>query len=323
MDLHLGVKPFTPPASGTVCMIGNFDGVHRGHQAIAARGRAHADQLGAPLVGITFEPPPLAVLRPHQAPARLTTLHEKAALLEHAGLDTLIVLDSAPEFLQLTPHAFFEWLMQHVQPRLMVEGPTFCFGRDRAGDVETLRALGAAHHVDVVIVDRVRVNELDGAPYANSSAVRARLENGDVDAARFMLGRPHRLAGIVGRGAGRGDPLGIPTVNLNEIANLIPGDGVYAAALQLPDGGLRLAGANIGGQPTFGGEARRIEAHALDYTGDLRDQRVGLHLFSRLRSQERFSEVNLLLQQIRRDLERVASFKPVLERLASAPLTPL
>jgi len=307
MDVIAGIEAFAPPPGGSVVTIGNFDGFHRGHRQMLAAARQAAAPLDVPLVAITFDPHPIAVLHPERAPARLTTHAEKLALLAAAGADVAIVIAATPEFLALSADAFLDRLMRACHPRVIVEGPTFSFGHDRAGTVDTLRAAGERLGFEVQIVPRVRAPELPGNPEINSSAIRAAIGAGRVADARTMLGRPHRLTGLVGSGHGRGGRFGFPTANLDGVPQLVPEHGVYAALAQLDDGTQWPAGVNIGPQPTFGQDTSRVEAHLLGFDGDLRGRRVGLHLLSWLRSQQRFDTADDLTAQLRRDLAGVAA----------------
>lgn len=323
MERHARIDSYAPPRSGVVLSIGNFDGVHLGHRALLRRARAMAQPLGAPVVVLTFEPHPLAILRPDRAPPRLTTARERAALLERERVDVLIQLATDARLLQTSAADFFEQTLVPLRPRAIVEGPTFNFGRGRAGSVQTLREMGAACGIDVQILDELRCRELPGAPPVNSSAIRAALLEGRLADANAMLGRPHRITGRVGAGAGRGAGLGFPTANLDGVAQLAPRDAVFAAVAQLPDQSLRLAAVNIGPQPTFEPSQPRVEAHVLDFDNDLRGRMLGLHLLARLRGQVKFAGVEPLAAQLRADVEAVRRHEPARRALMEAGVIPL
>jgi len=321
MTEHDGLDGFRAPASGTTLTIGNFDGVHRGHQHMVQTARRVASELGTPLVVLTFEPHPLAVLAPGRAPARLTTLEEKLALLARLGADDAVVLQSTPELLAQRALEFLAGLVARCQPRALVEGATFNFGRRREGSVQTLADYAQEGGYRLVVVETLRADELAGAPAVNSSAVRAALHEGQVDAARTMLGRPFRVSGVVGHGAARGKALGFPTANLTEVPQVLPQFGVYAAAAQLSDDDeFHLAAVNIGPQPTFDDPTPRVEAFLLDYQGDVRGRRLGLHFFQRLRGQQKFSGPDELVRQVERDVQQTRAFAPELASLAGAAL---
>ena len=323
MKVYDGIDSFQPPRDGIVLTVGNFDGVHRGHRQLIETARQRAAELGVPAVALTFEPHPRAVLAPHRAPPCLTTLSEKLALLGSLGLDATVVARSTPALLGKAAEQFLSELVASCRPRVIVEGPTFNFGRDRAGSVETLRKWAGQLGFAVIVIDELYSDELAARPAISSSAVRRALQEGRVGDANAMLGRPYRISGVVGGGEQRGTRLGFPTANLAEIPHLLPGAGVYAAVAQLADGALYLAAANIGPQPTFQQSESRVEAHLLDYSGRLRGQRLGLHMLARLRGQMRFAGAEQLAAQIRRDVEQARGLAGELGRLRAARLPPL
>ncbi len=323
MQTIRGLQRFTPPASGSVLTIGNFDGVHRGHQALLRRAREVAEPLGTPVVVLTFEPHPLAVLAPHRAPARLTTLDERLALLEHAGADAVIVEPATPELLAIEPRAFVERLLERCAPRAIVEGPTFRFGRARTGDVTLLRTLGVQLGFEVHVLEQVRCDSIDHDPPIHSSTIRSLLAAGRVEHAASMLGRPHRVVGVVGTGESRGRTLGFPTANLEQIDQMLPAHGVYAAVAQLDDQRLRPAAVNVGPQPTFHQAAARVEAHLLDFSGNLHGRRLGLWWLRRLREQRPFESPAALRQQLEQDVAQVRRLGNARQALGEVPHLPL
>lgn len=346
------LESFTAPPAGTVLTIGNFDGLHPGHrrlidtarqlaQGILARGAlpaaapatasaatpaaASTDEPAErpECVVVTFEPSPLTVLAPQRAPPRLTTLPEKAALIERAGADALLVLRGEPALLALTADEFLGRLLHHCRPRAIVEGASFHFGRGRGGNIETLKSYGARHGFSVQVVEEWLCAELPGRPAISSSAVRSALADGDVSRAAMLLGRPHRVTGTVGRGQGRGAPLGFPTANLHDVPQMLPAEAVYTCVAQLEDGSLHLAAVNFGPQPTFDQPAARVEAHLLDFHGDLHGQRVGLHLAARLRGQQKFAGIAALREQLARDVEATRAHAVMREAIRTARPIPL
>ena len=295
-------------ADGCVLTIGNFDGLHLGHRSLLAIARTP----GLPIVVMTFDPHPLAILRPEQAPAQLTTTTEKAALLQNAGVDHVVALPTDRAMLSLTAEAFIDQTIRPLSPRLIVEGPTFRFGRGAKGNADTLvQALG--DQCQVRVAEEART---ESGLAINSTAVRTALQEGDVELASEMLGRPYRLTGTVGYGEGRGGPLGFPTANLDRVPQLIPAHGVYAAIAQTAAGGWHPAAVNVGPQPTFDGQEARIEAHLLDFGGDLREQPWGLYFLQRLRGQVRFAGVDELRAQLDQDK---AATRAAVERDAGVP----
>ncbi|MCC6357756.1 MAG: riboflavin biosynthesis protein RibF [Phycisphaerales bacterium] len=319
MDRFSSIADFRSDARPVVLTIGNFDGVHRGHRRLVDAARAAAAKIGGRVVAMTFDPHPLAVLAPERAPARLTTLPERLDLLELIGVDAAIVLRTDRDLLAIPADEFLTLLRDKLKPAAIVEGPTFNFGRGRAGSIETLRAHAAALGYEAIIVDELYGRELGGNPPINSSAIRAAIVDGRISDANAMLGRPYRITGVVGHGDNRGRTIGFPTANLEAIPHLLPGEAVYAAAAQLADGAILLAAVNIGPQPTFAQMKSRVEAHLLDFDRDLRGRRVGLHLLSRLRGQTRFESVDALVDQIRRDVARTREFERAVSSLREAP----
>ena len=261
------------------------------------------------MIGLTFDPHPAAVLRPGQEPSRLTTLTRKTQLLKDAGADEVIVLAPTTQLLSLSPEQFIEQLVERHAPATVVEGPDFRFGKARAGDVKMLGELGPRYGYETIIVDDAEVELCDHtlAPLS-SSLIRWLLRHGRVADVARCLGRPYELSAAVVRGDQRGRTIDVPTANLDPAAlvgRALPGDGVYAGEVMLPDGNARPAAVSVGVKPTFAGRARVIEAHVLDYHGDLYDQTITVRWTRWLREQQQFPSAALLKAQLRRDVEQV------------------
>jgi riboflavin kinase/FMN adenylyltransferase len=257
-------------------------------------------QLGLPAVVVTFDPPPLAILAPERLPPRLTTVEQKVALLRAQGVDEVIVWPVSRELLSLTAEQFFEQIVcDQLKCLGIVEGPNFCFGRARGGNVEVLKRLGAATNTPVVIAEP---SETGGA-MISSSQIRGALSAGDVVQARELLGRPYAIEGTVVTGAQRGRLLGFPTANLSQVETLIPPRGVYAARTTIQGIAWPVA-LNIGPNPTFGEDQLKLEAHVIGYSGDLYGQTLSLQLLDQLRGVKKFSGVEELREQLERDIER-------------------
>jgi riboflavin kinase / FMN adenylyltransferase len=294
-----------PPEAvrGGALAVGNFDGVHRGHAALlgalAVQARVHA----GPAVALTFEPHPLELLRPGQAPPALTTPAERARLLHDLGADHVVTLRVTPELLRLSPEQFFtEVIRGRFGVRAMVEGLNFGFGRGRAGTVETLGRLCGEAKISLKIVAPV---QLDGGE-VSSSRVRAALQSGGVEAAERLLGRPYRLVGTVGVGQRRGATLGFPTANLTDLKTVAPGDGVYAARARHAAGHAEAtwpAAVNVGPNPTFGENARKVEVHLIGFQGDLYGRSLAVDFVSRLRDTRPFGSATELVEQLGRDVQ--------------------
>jgi riboflavin kinase/FMN adenylyltransferase len=250
-------------------------------------------------VVLTFDPHPARVLTPDRAPAALTTLAQKAEILGDLGVDRLAVLPFDASVAALSPEDFARRVLREtLQARDVVVGESFRFGRGRTGDARGLVALGE----ELGFAVRALPEVLEGEGPVSSSRVRDELGRGDVGAARVLLGRPYFVDAAVVRGDGRGRTIGVPTANLEPENEILPAPGVYAAHCRVPDGRWRVAVANLGRRPTFGGGRLTLEAHLLDFEGDLYGARVRLAFHARLRSEQRFASAAALVTRIRQDV---------------------
>ena len=287
--------------------IGVFDGVHRGHQRIVARAREVATAHQLPLVVVTFDPHPDEVVRPGSHPPLLCTLRRRVQLMSELGADAVCVLPFTLEFSRLSPDEFVRTVLaERLHARHVVVGENFRFGHRAAGDVALLVELGekydfTAEGVPLLTEDGVRIS---------SSLIRDRLTAGDVAGAAGGLGRPHRVEGVVVRGAQRGRTFGIPTANLETPPYMaIPADGVYAGWLAtLDETGLEAqrwpAAISVGTNPTFDGQHRVVEAYALDRDDlDLYGAHVAVDFAARIRGMARFDSVDELIAQMRIDID--------------------
>jgi riboflavin kinase / FMN adenylyltransferase len=299
--LH-GIDGLIHAPAGAAMTIGNFDGLHLGHRAAIDACRRHRDENGSPVVVVTFEPHPLTVLRPSAVPPRLTPASLKEELIESLGVDAYVVLAPEPGVLNLTAEDFWKILRDQTRPRILVEGMNFNFGKGRGGNVRNLAEWCAGSEVRFQLIEPISVAMLDLklAP-VSSSLVRWLLSNGRVRDAAICLGRPYRLRGPVVSGFQRGRKLGTPTANLQCNDQLIPADGIYAGRC-IVDSRSYPAAVSIGDMPTFGGNVRQIEAHLLDFEGDLYGQSLDLDLIDWLREQTKFSSADALKAQIEQDI---------------------
>ena len=295
----------TPPSWGRcVVTIGVFDGVHRGHQHIIGRSVERARDAGQASVVLTFDPHPSEVVRPGTHPAMLTTQRYKAELLESLGVDVMCVLPFTLEFSRLGPDAFVHAvLVEALHASLIVVGENFRFGHKAAGDLTTLQTLGARFGFSAEGVPVVAEHDTT----LSSTYVRSCVAAGDVAEAAHVLGREHRVEGVVVRGDRRGREIGFPTANIEPTPHAaVPADGVYAG--RLVRRGERLPAAlSIGTNPTFAGRERRLEAYVLDVPGDdldLYGEHVGVDFTARLRDMERFDSVENLVAQMADDVKR-------------------
>ncbi len=296
----------------TFLTIGNFDGIHLGHQALlrCLQTEAAAHSAPAKTALLTFDPHPLAVLRPHVPLQLLTTPEERLQLLAPFGLDLGIIQPFDQEFARLKPEQFMRLLVERLGLVRLVVGPDFALGRARAGTVAVLQALGTQLGYGVSVTPLVEL-VAGTSGEVRSHQIRQLLREGNVRAASQMLGRPYRVMGIVEEGERRGRTIGVPTANIRPLPQrLLPADGVYATWAYLQDDNAGLARAsvtNIGTRPTVDGRQHRVETHLLDFPGpsensQLYGQQVAVSFVSRLRAEQRFESLTELLTQIRRDI---------------------
>jgi len=280
--------------------IGNFDGVHRGHQALVGEMVKSAHTAGARAGLLTFDPHPLTVLRPDIHLAYLTSTQERAEILAALGLDFVLILPFTRETARLSAADFINSLVEHIPLRELWIGPDFALGRGRAGNAKRLSALGSELGFAVRVMSSFSWH---GEP-VRSSRVRTLLaEDGAVDQAAGLLGRPYQVWGEVRSGAQRGRTLGFPTANLALSPNrLVPAFGVYACWAWL-DGRGYPAVVNVGVRPSFDNGQATVEAHLLDFEGDLYGKTLGLSFIHRLRQEKRFSDISVLVAQIGADIE--------------------
>jgi riboflavin kinase/FMN adenylyltransferase len=287
--------------------IGNFDGLHRGQRAIVDRVVTRARELGVPAVAITFDPHPLAVLRPDQAPVSLTTPDQKEKLLAEAGIDAVLILRFTPELARVPARQFVrELLYGRLGLREIYVGRSFVFGHNREGDLELLQEMGRelgfeAFGVDEVVWARERIS---------STRIRSAIGEGKVEDAAAMLGRPYAISGVIARGDRMGKRLGWPTINLMSDHKLLPYDGVYAGRAFFPSFPATFdCVTNIGTRPTvYENYQRVVESHVLDFKADVYGKRVEISFYKRLREERIFPSVMDLSAQIARDVEAARDY---------------
>jgi len=301
--------------------IGNFDGVHRGHQQLVRVAAEIAGRTGGTAGVLTFDPHPARVFAPALAPPLIVSLTRRLELLGEAGAQLAIVESFTPALAAVEPEAFVrDVLVGGLGAREVVVGYDFSFGRARRGTPALLRELGAGLGLGVTVVPPVTVDGL----VCSSTKVREFVLEGRVEGAALLLGRPVELQGPVVRGAGRGRGLGIPTANVAPEGELVPRLGIYAARARVLDaaGGVastHAAALSIGSNPTFvpaGAGLVSVEAHLLDFDGDLYSKRIRLEVLHRLRDERRFDSVDALMKQIAEDIAQTRSF---LSTFATAP----
>jgi len=298
-----------------VLTIGNFDGVHIGHQQILKMAKQTAARKKAKLVVLTFQPHPLAVLCPEKAPAALTPPALKHHLLAELGTDSLFILKSTPQLLRLSPADFIErFIIKIIRPGVVVEGDDFNFGSGRTGSVHTLQKILAEKGIEVIIIPSKHAKLTGCTVEVSSTVIRKMLIDGNVRHAAAELGRPYRLIGQVVKGRGKGKKLGFPTANIQPSDQLVPAEGVYAGFVQIADTEKEVCAAkekthavfSIGRAETLGdSRTRLIEAHLLiKNVGDLYGKWLAMDFIARLRSQQKFESESLLSAQIALDCKK-------------------
>ncbi len=290
---------------GAVVAVGNFDGVHRGHQAVIAAAAAEARRLGAPLAVLTFEPHPREVFQPGAAPFRLTPFRSKTRFLAALGVDLLFTLHFDKGFAARSAEAFVEdILVSGLAVRHAVIGYDFVFGNRRRGTPTLLREMGARHGFGVSVVEPVA--GAGGVAYS-STRIRDHLAAGRPAEAAELLGRFWEIEGRVDHGDERGRTIGFPTANIALADYLRPAAGVYAVRIGIIDGDATQwhnGAANIGWRPTVGGTDLRLEAHLFDFSGDLYGRHLRVALVDHLRPEQKFSGLDALKAQIAEDCRR-------------------
>ena len=306
---------YFPSGRGSVLAIGNFDGIHLGHQAIlrAAVDRAH--ETNAVATALTFDPPPLKVLRPESAPLRLSTNAQRMDWFRFGGLEAAVVLPFTLELSKLSPEEFVEQiLVRGLRVRAVLVGENFRFGHKQAGDVQLLRELGAKHGFEVVVIPPV----VDHGEVVSSTLLRREIAAGDVSHAGRLLGRPFVLTGEVVSGTGTGRRFTFPTLNLAPEQELLPARGVYITRTQIEGDTRRYRSVtNIGVRPTFNGSRLSVETHLLDFHGEATPKRIEVGFWKRLREEKKFSGPEELRQQIARDIASANRFFSRLRRFRS------
>jgi riboflavin kinase / FMN adenylyltransferase len=300
-----------------VLTVGNFDGVHLGHRHLLDQVIEVASQRAVRSMVVTFEPHPIAVLRPEHAPPRLATPSSKVDLLRQAGIEDVVVLPFDRNFASLTADEFVEMLVTYCRPTDILVGEGFRFGRQRSGDTETLQASGREHGFRAHVIAPL----MNSTGVVSSSRIRMALQSGNIEDAAGLLGRRVRLCGAVEHGMARGRDLGYPTANLAIPGGLcVPADGIYAGYAHLDDrdGNAREALIYIGTSPTFGDRERVVEVNILDYRGDLYSQELEIEFLAFIRSDMKFDNSDALMQQMAQD---EATARTVLEGSQPEQLT--
>jgi riboflavin kinase/FMN adenylyltransferase len=287
--------------------IGVFDGVHRGHQAVISTSADHAAASNGTPVVVTFDPHPEKVLRPQAAPHLLSATQHKIALIRALGVEHLLIITFDQEFAATEPEDFVRKLVIHSKPlREICVGHEWSFGKNRRGNLDLLKKLGAKSNFDVVGIPPVKIN---GA-VVSSTAIRQAIEKGDFAKAAEMLGREYTILGTVTRGDNLGKKIGFPTANLSAHSEQFPPNGVYVAEARI-DGELCRGVINLGIRPTVtsGKSERVLEIHLFDFNRDIYGHDVEVRFLKFLRPEKKFANLDALVQQIRRDVEQARQLR--------------
>jgi riboflavin kinase/FMN adenylyltransferase len=298
MQIIRGLESFPPEQGPSVVALGVFDGIHLAHRAILGQAVGRARATGQRAVACTFDPHPAEVLQPGRAPLPISTLEERLALIAGTGIDTALIITFTKQIAAVEPEAFVaDVLLGRLRATEIVVGFNHTFGRGARGDARLLETLAGrlgfrAHTIPPL--------EVDGVP-VSSSGIRAALQRGDVETAARLLDRPYAIGGEIVAGAGRGRTLGFPTANIAADRPLLVPTGVYACRIEI-GAEHQPAVVNIGVRPTFEERALTVEAHLLDFSGDLYGRQVRLAFVRRLREERKFPDVAALREQIARDV---------------------
>jgi riboflavin kinase/FMN adenylyltransferase len=298
MRIFRDLNNFHEHLKNPVLTLGNFDGVHLGHQAIFRKVVARAHDLNGTSVAFTFEPHPLKVIAPERSPLLLNTLQSKMKLLEAAGIEAVICADFTRAFADQHPDDFArKVLYEAIGIREVYVGYDYAFGKGREGSIESLKRMGKTYGFEVGVIEAVEVN----GTVVSSSAVRELVSSGKVADAALFLGRHYSIAGEVVQGARRGQGLGFPTANLKTENELVPGLGVYAVRVFI-EGKFFRGVASIGVRPTFDSGPVSVEVYLMDFRGDLYGKQMEVFFVKRLRSEEKFPNADALVRQIKKDV---------------------
>lgn len=299
MLLITDLKSITTKFTNSVITLGNFDGLHLGHQELIKMVIRRAEERGAVSLVVTFRPHPLKILAPEKCPPLISIYEEKIRLFEKLGIDVLVKIPFTVDFSAMAPEDFVkDILCGLLGAKEIFVGYNYRFGRGREGNVQTLKKLGEKFGFTVREVEQVSV----GGEVISSSKIRRLLKDGEVEHASRLLGRTYAITGIVVRGDGRGKGLGFPTANIIPKHTIIPANGVYAARLYVRDK-LYDGIANIGMRPTFDKEGLTIEVHVFDFSEDIYSEEVSLYFVKKIREEKKFKNADELIRRIAADIK--------------------
>jgi riboflavin kinase/FMN adenylyltransferase len=298
MKVHFGFEEWKS-GDGSVASLGNYDGVHVGHKAILGQVVARAQSLSIPSVAVTFDPVPKKILYPDSAPLMIQTLEQRLQKMETCGLDHAIVVRFDHAFARLSPQDFvLDYLVARLRIKGFVVGENFSFGYQKSGNIRLLRELGGQYGFVVEAIPQVRIR----GERVSSTLIRQCVREGKVEEANAYLGAPFTLSGTVVEGEKLGGKLGIPTANLAVQNELLPANGVYVGRA-IFSGSKLPAVTNVGIRPTVGGRKLTVEAHILEYSGNLYGREMQLEFLQKLREEKKFGGIDELKAQIHSDIE--------------------
>jgi riboflavin kinase/FMN adenylyltransferase len=302
MKIITDLNEIREPFKNAVITIGNFDGVHLGHQALFHEVIEKADAIGGTSVAMTFEPHPMRILKQNNHPPLITLYEQKAELIERTGIDVIICVPFTKEFAALTAREFIDdLLIQKIGMRAIVVGEDYSFGKNREGNLELLKTFSAEMNFDVLVADWIKLSR-NLPNRISSTKVRELVMAGQMEEAHKMLGRHYQIRGVVVTGRDRGGKLlGIPTANINLHDELCPKTGIYAVTVEWQDTQLKGV-ANIGYSPTFDDHEFTVEVHILDFDKDIYEQKIRVNFIQRIRNEKKFSDISELIEQIHKDI---------------------
>lgn len=300
MNIIRGITAIPRGLVRPVVTIGNFDGVHLGHQELLNRVIKRAGEIGGTSVVITFEPHPVQVLRPEKAQRLLTSLQEKLGLFQSLGIRVVVCIDFTFEFAGLSPEEFIrDILYERIGAKVVIVGSNYKFGKDQAGNIELLKEGGKRYGFEVEVAGAVEINGLR----VSSSRIREHLNRGEVDQAARLVGHYYAIEGIVMPGHHRGMELGYPTANIYAVDETLPMEGIYA--VKVIHGNETIDGVcYIGTQPTFAGEKIGVEVHLFDFDGILYHEHLRILFIQMIRGEKKFDDRESLIRQIKDDVEK-------------------
>lgn len=306
MDIIIGIENIHRKFRNPVLTLGNFDGVHLGHQRIFKELVEEAQKIDGEAIVITFDPHPLRILDPQKCPPLITPFKKKLMLVERLGVDVVIVATFDLDLANLTPEAFVrQVLVDKIGVKKILVGYNYFFGKDRKGNVEMLKRLGEKCGFEVKVIDAMTVNDIP----VSSSKIREFIQSGKMAEAAQLLGRNYLLIGKVIWGADRGKKLGFPTANLEVLNGLYPKTGVYAVEVIMGDKTYPGV-ADVGYNPTFGENPLSVEVHILDFSRDIYGEEIQLIFHQRIRDEKAFENPESLAQQIREDIDAAKKILP-------------